>query len=48
MGDYKTIDGITMAMKIESKSPMGTGLVLMEEVKFNENFENAIFKQPVK
>ena len=48
MGDYKTIDGITIAMKIESKSPMGTALILMEEVKFNENFEDAIFKQPAK
>ena len=25
MSDYKTFDGITMAKKIESKSPMGTG-----------------------
>jgi outer membrane lipoprotein-sorting protein len=48
MGDYKTIDGITMAMKIESKSPMGTAVITMEEVKFNEKFDNAIFKQPAK
>ena len=48
MGDYKTIDGITMAMKIESKSPMGTALIIMEDVKINENFEDAIFKQPAK
>ncbi|MDO8952688.1 MAG: hypothetical protein Q7U86_08700 [Draconibacterium sp.] len=48
MGDYKTIDGITMAMKIESKSPMGTATIIMEDVKFNENFEDAIFKQPAK
>ena len=48
MGDYKTIEGITMAMKIESKSPMGTAIITMEEVKFNENFEVDIFKQPAK
>lgn len=48
MGDYKTIDGITMAMKIESKSPMGTALIIMEDVKINENFDDAIFKQPAK
>jgi len=48
MGDYKTIDGITMAMKIESKSPMGTALITMEEVKFNEKFDDAIFKQAAK
>ena len=48
MSDNKTIDGITMPMKIESKSPMGTALILMEEIKFNENFDDAIFKQPAK
>ncbi len=48
MSDYKTIDGITMAMKIESKSPMGTAVITMEEVKFNEKFDDAIFKQPAK
>jgi len=48
MSDYKIIDGITMAMKIESKSPMGTAVVTMEEVKFNEKFDDAIFKQPAK
>jgi len=48
MSDNKTIDGITMAMKIETKSPMGTGSVIMEEVKFNESYDNSIFKQAVK
>lgn len=48
MSDYKTIDGITMPMKIESKSPMGTAVITMEEVKFNEKFDDAIFKQPAK
>ena len=48
MSDYKTIDGITMAMKIESKSPMGTALIIMEDIKFNEEFDDAIFKQPAK
>ena len=48
MSDYKTIDGITMPMKIESKSPMGTAVITMEEVKFNEKFDDTIFKQPAK
>jgi hypothetical protein len=48
MGDYKTIDGVTMPMKIETKSPMGTGAIIMEEVRYNENFDDAIFKQPAK
>lgn len=48
MSDYKTIDGITMAMKVESKSPMGSAIITMEEIKFNEKFDNAIFKQAAK
>jgi len=48
MSDYKSTDGITMAMKIESKSPMGTALIIMEEIKFNEKLDDAIFKQPAK
>lgn len=43
MSDYKTIDGITMAMKIETKSPMGSGFIIMEEIKYNENFDDSIF-----
>jgi outer membrane lipoprotein-sorting protein len=48
MGDYKTIDGITMAMKIETKSPMGTATIKMEDVRFNEKFDDDIFKQQAK
>jgi outer membrane lipoprotein-sorting protein len=48
MTDNKTIDGITMPVKIESKSPMGTALVIMDEIKFNEKFDDAVFKQPAK
>ena len=48
MIEYKTIDGITMPVKIESKSPMGTALITMDEIKFNEKFDDAIFKQPAK
>ena len=48
MSDYKTIGGITMAMKIEQKTPMGTGLIIMEEVKMNESFDDSIFKMPSK
>jgi outer membrane lipoprotein-sorting protein len=46
MSDYTTIDGITMAKKIETKSPMGPSIILMEDIKFNEKYEDAIFKQP--
>jgi len=48
MSDYKTVEGITMPMKTETKSPMGTGSTVIEEVKYNEKFDETIFKQPAK
>jgi len=48
MSDYKTIDGVTMAMKIEQKTPMGIGTILMEEFKMNESYDDSIFKKPTK
>lgn len=48
MMDYQKIEGVMMAMKIESDSPMGTAVITMEEVKFNENLDDAIFAQPAK
>ena len=46
--DFKTIEGVTLPGKIEQSTPMGTGVILIEEIKFNENFEDSIFKQPAK
>jgi hypothetical protein len=37
-----------MAMKIDQKTPMGSALIIMEEVKMNENFDDSIFKRPAK
>ncbi len=48
MSDYKTVDGVTMAMKIESQSPMGKAVITMEDVKLNVDLDDAIFKKPVK
>lgn len=48
MSEYKTIDGITMPMKIETKSPMGSGFIIMEEITFNQDLDDTIFKQPAK
>ena len=48
MLDFQTINGITMAMKIETDSPMGTAVITMEEVKFDEDLDNSIFQQPAK
>ncbi|MCD6354722.1 MAG: hypothetical protein J7L95_04150 [Prolixibacteraceae bacterium] len=46
--DYKEIDGIQMAMTIESKTPMGTAKVVMEDVKFNEALDDSTFARPAK
>ena len=46
--DYKNFDGITMASKMESATPMGNVSVIVVEFKINENFDDAIFKQPAK
>lgn len=48
MTDYKTINGVTMAMKIESDSPMGSAVVLIEEFILDEKFDNSIFKNSTK
>jgi len=46
MLDYKTVNGVTMAMKIESDSPMGNAVVLIEEFILNEKFDKSIFSKP--
>jgi outer membrane lipoprotein-sorting protein len=55
MMDYKDIDGIKVATKIEtaimnsgSDSPVGTGVVTLEEVKFNADIDDAVFARPGK
>lgn len=48
MSDYKTIDGITMATKIESKMPVGNTSIIFDEITFDEDFDDSIFKQPAK
>ena len=48
MMDYKEIDGIKIAMKIESDSPMGTAMVIMEKININIEIEDSVFKRPSK
>ena len=48
MSDFKTIDGITMATKIEQKIPTGNTTITMEDIRFNENYDDSVFKQPSK
>lgn len=46
--DYKNVDGILMATKIESDSPMGTATILMNEIKFNVDIDDSAFIKPTK
>lgn len=46
MSDYDNIEGVMIAKKIESKSPMGTANIIFEEIKFGENLEDSIFEKP--
>ncbi len=46
MSDYKNEGGIMMAHKIESNSPMGTAIILITDVSFNENLNDSIFEKP--
>ena len=46
MSDYENIDGVMIARKIESKSPMGTANIIFEEIKFGEDMTDSIFEKP--
>ncbi len=46
--DYKDFDGIKVATKIISETSMGSGEVIMEEVKFGVPVDDSIFVRPTK
>lgn len=46
MSDYLNINGVLMAMKIESVTPMGIAQVVMEKITFNQEIDDSIFKRP--
>lgn len=48
MSDYKQVDGIMVAHRIESSSPMGTANIIIEKVDFNPEFADDIFNKPGK
>ena len=48
MSDYKDFDGIKMAMKMESDSPMGTATILLEEVILDAKIDDSVFARPEK
>lgn len=47
MSDYKTINGIAMPMKITQNSPIGNATISIEEIRFDEKFNDSIFEKPV-
>jgi hypothetical protein len=46
MSNYDNIGGVMVAKKIETKSPMGTAVITIEEVSFNENIDDDAFEKP--
>ena len=46
MSDYENVDGVMVARKIESKSPMGTATIIIEELSFNKEIEPSEFQKP--
>jgi len=46
MSDYEEIDGVMVATKIESKSPMGSATIVFEDLKFGTPLDDSIFEKP--
>ncbi len=46
MSDYEKTDGVMIARKIISESPMGTATITIEDVSFNDEIDDQIFERP--
>jgi len=46
MEGYKDFDGIKIATKIISKTPMGDAEILMEDIKLGTDIDDSIFEKP--
>ena len=46
MGDYDDIGGVLIARKIESKTPMGIAKIIIEQISFDDEIDDAIFDKP--
>ena len=46
LSDYKITDGIAMPSKIVQNSPFGNTTISIQEIRFNENFDDSMFKFP--
>jgi len=48
MSNFKTFDGVTMAMTIQSNSPMGQTSIIFDSVEFNKEIDDSFFARPSK
>ncbi|MCG6189593.1 LolA family protein [Maribellus maritimus] len=46
MVEYKDFDGIKMATRIISTTPMGDAEIIMEDIKFNPDIADSVFEKP--
>jgi hypothetical protein len=46
MVEYKDFDGIKIATKIISETPMGNAEIVMEEVELDTDIDDSIFSKP--
>jgi outer membrane lipoprotein-sorting protein len=46
--EYQLINGVMMPGVIESKSPMGVATIVFDEIVFDDNIDDSIFKKPSK
>ncbi len=46
MSDYENINGVMVATKIESKSPMGSAVINFKNMNFGAPLDNSIFEKP--
>ncbi len=46
MSDYEKTDGVMIAHKIVSESPMGTATINIEKVSFNDDIDDQTFERP--
>lgn len=46
MSDYENIDGVMVATKIESKSPVGSAVINFKNLNFGAPVDNSVFEKP--
>lgn len=46
MSDYENTEGVMIAKKIETSSPMGTAEITINDISFNEDLDEATFQKP--